>query len=56
VNAVLLVPILIVMIKVGSDPEVMGEHRNGRVGQALALGAAALVGVSLVGLAAAAFL
>jgi Mn2+/Fe2+ NRAMP family transporter len=56
VNAVLLVPILIVMIRIGRDPEVMGEYRNGRVGQALALAAAALVGISLVGLAAAAFL
>jgi NRAMP (natural resistance-associated macrophage protein)-like metal ion transporter len=56
VNAVLLVPILIVMIRVGRDADVMGEYRNGRVGQALALAAAALVGISLVGLAAAAFL
>jgi Mn2+/Fe2+ NRAMP family transporter len=56
VNAVLLVPILIVMIRVGRDPAVMGEYRNGRLGQALALAAAALVGISLVGLAAAAFL
>jgi NRAMP (natural resistance-associated macrophage protein)-like metal ion transporter len=56
VNAVLLVPILIVMIRIGRDREVMGEYRNGRVGQALALAAAALVGISLVGLAAAAFL
>jgi Mn2+/Fe2+ NRAMP family transporter len=55
-NAILLVPLLIVMIRVGRDAKVMGEYRNGPIGQLLAFAAAALVGISLVGLAAAAFL
>ncbi len=53
VNAVLLVPILVVLVRIGSDAEVMGEHRNGWKGLALACAAAAVVGLSLVALAAA---
>jgi Mn2+/Fe2+ NRAMP family transporter len=55
-NAILLLPLLIVLIRVGRDPDVMGEYRNGRVGHTLALAAAALVGIALVGLGVAAFL
>ena len=55
-NAVLLVPLLVVMIRIGCDRETMGEHRNRRVGQTVAWGAAALVTLSLIGLIAATFL
>jgi Mn2+/Fe2+ NRAMP family transporter len=54
VNAILLVPLLVVMILIARDREMMGDYRNGRVGQALAYVAAALVGLSLVALVAAA--
>jgi len=53
VNAILLVPLLPVMILIARDGELMGDYRNGRVGQALAYAAAALVGLSLVALVAA---
>jgi NRAMP (natural resistance-associated macrophage protein)-like metal ion transporter len=55
VNAVLLLPLLVVMIRIARDREVMGDYRNGPVGQTLAYAAAALVGLSLVALAAASF-
>jgi Mn2+/Fe2+ NRAMP family transporter len=42
------------MILIARDREVMGDYRNGRVGQALAYVAAALVGLSVVALVAAA--
>ncbi len=54
VNAILLVPLLVVMILIARDREVMGDYRNGGFGQALAYAAAALVGLSLVALVAAA--
>lgn len=54
VNAVLLVPLLVALRRLGRDESVLGEFRNGRVGDALAVGALALVLLSLVGLAAAA--
>jgi len=54
VNAILLVPLLVVMILIARDREVMGDYRNGRVGQTLAYAAAALVGLSLVALVVAA--
>jgi Mn2+/Fe2+ NRAMP family transporter len=54
VNAILLVPLLVVMILIARDREVMGDYRNGGFGQALAYVAAALVGLSLVALVAAA--
>jgi NRAMP (natural resistance-associated macrophage protein)-like metal ion transporter len=50
-NAVLLLPLLVVMILLGKDREVMGSFRSGRVAQALAYGAAAVVCLSLVALA-----
>jgi Mn2+/Fe2+ NRAMP family transporter len=53
VNAVLLVPLLFVLIRIGSDESVMGEHRNRRIGLALACGAASVLGLSLVALVAA---
>ena len=55
-NAVLLVPLLVVMVKMGRDETVMGEHRNGRVAQTLAYCAAGLVVLALAGLAAATFI
>ncbi|HLG51744.1 MAG TPA: Nramp family divalent metal transporter [Chloroflexota bacterium] len=36
VNALLLVPLLIFIVKLASDPEVMGQYRNGRLFNALA--------------------
>lgn len=55
-NAVLLLPLLVALRALGRDPRVMGDRRNGPVGDALALGALALVALSVLGLAAAAFL
>lgn len=55
-NAVLLLPLLIALRALGRDPGVMGELRNGRLGDALALAALAIVALSVLGLAAAAFL
>jgi NRAMP (natural resistance-associated macrophage protein)-like metal ion transporter len=56
VNTVLLVPLLFVIIQIGRDREVMGDYRNGPAGHALACAAAAVVGLSLCGLAAASLL
>jgi Mn2+/Fe2+ NRAMP family transporter len=55
-NAVLLPPLLIAMIRIGRDPTVMGEYRNGRMAQGLAWAAAAVVVGSLCALAVAALL
>lgn len=55
-NAVLLPPLLLAMIRIGRDPAVMGEYRNGRIAQGLACAAAAVVVGSLCALAAAAAL
>jgi Mn2+/Fe2+ NRAMP family transporter len=55
-NAVLLLPLLIALRSLGRDPAVMGELRNGRGGDALALAALAIVAASVLGLAVAAFL
>ena len=41
------------MIRIGRDPAVMGEYRNGRIAQGLAYTAAAVVVGSLCALAAA---
>jgi Mn2+/Fe2+ NRAMP family transporter len=54
-NAVLLVPLLVALIRIGGDAEIMGEHRNGRRKQALAVAAASVVGLSLAALVAASF-
>jgi NRAMP (natural resistance-associated macrophage protein)-like metal ion transporter len=51
VNAVLLLPLLVVMILLGRDPEVLGRYRNRLPGTVLACVASALVAVSLVALA-----
>jgi Mn2+/Fe2+ NRAMP family transporter len=55
-NAILLVPLLVVLIRIGRNAEIMGRYRNGPVGHSLACAAAALVGITLAGLAVAAFL
>ena len=51
VNAVLLLPLLVVMILLGRDPEVLGRYRNRLPGTVLACAASALVAVSLIALA-----
>lgn len=55
-NAVLLLPLLFALRALGRDPKVMGDLRNGWVGDALAIAALAVVGLAVCGLAAAAFL
>jgi NRAMP (natural resistance-associated macrophage protein)-like metal ion transporter len=55
-NAVLLLPLLVALRALGRNASVMGDRRNGPVGDALALGALGLVALSVLGLAAAAFL
>jgi hypothetical protein len=52
-NAVLPFPLLVFLIRIGSDADVVGEHGNGLRGAALALAAAAVVGLSPVALVAA---
>jgi len=52
-NAILLPPLLLVMIRIGRDRALMGDYRNGRVAQGLAYAAAAVVVGSLCALAAA---
>jgi Mn2+/Fe2+ NRAMP family transporter len=54
VNAVLLVPLLVALRRLGRDEAVLGQFRNGRLGDALAIGALALVLLCIVGLAVAA--
>lgn len=51
VNAILLLPMLVALRKLGRDADVMGELRNGRAGDLLALGSLAIVTASIVGLA-----
>jgi Mn2+/Fe2+ NRAMP family transporter len=51
VNAVLLIPLLVAMRQLGKRESVLGEFRNGRVGDALAIGAITVVGLSVLGLA-----
>jgi Mn2+/Fe2+ NRAMP family transporter len=50
-NAVLLLPLLVVMQHLGRDPDLMGQYRNGRLGTAAAAAAFVLVSASVVGLA-----
>ncbi|HET9323048.1 MAG TPA: divalent metal cation transporter [Gaiellaceae bacterium] len=49
-NAVLLLPLLVVMQRLGRDSEVMGRYRNGPLGTAAAAAAFALVAASVIGL------
>jgi Mn2+/Fe2+ NRAMP family transporter len=53
-NAVLLLPLLVALRELGRQKRVMGDLRNGRGGDALALGAMAIVVLSVCGLAIAA--
>jgi Mn2+/Fe2+ NRAMP family transporter len=55
-NAVLLLPLLVAMRSLARNRALMGELANGRTGDLLALGALAIVALSIAGLAAAAFL
>jgi Mn2+/Fe2+ NRAMP family transporter len=50
-NAVLLLPLLIVMQRLARDPDLMGEYRNGRRATLAAAAAFAVVAASVVGLA-----
>ena len=56
INAVLLLPLLVALRSLGRDSTVLGELRNRRVGDALAIGALAIVTLSILALAVAAFL
>ncbi len=56
VNAVLLLPLLVALRSLGRDSTVLGELRNRTVGDALAIGAFAIVTLSILALAVAAFL
>lgn len=49
-NAVLLLPLLVVMQHLGRDPSVMGRYRNGRVATVAAATAFGLVAASVLGL------
>lgn len=49
-NAVLLLPMLLAMRSLGRDRQLLGSMANGRGGDLLALGALALVALSIVGL------
>ena len=51
----LLLPLLVALRALGRNKRVLGEFANGRGGDLLALGAFAVVAVSLVGLAVADF-
>ena len=55
-NAALLLPLLVAMRSLGRDERVLGEYRNRRGGDLLALAALAIVSASILALAAAAFL
>jgi hypothetical protein len=55
-NAVLLLPLLVALRQLGRDERVMSDLRNGRVGDLLAVGALAIVVLSICGLAVAALL
>jgi hypothetical protein len=50
-NAVLLLPLLVVMQRLAVDPEVLGRYRSRRLGIAAAAAAFALVLASVAGLA-----
>jgi NRAMP (natural resistance-associated macrophage protein)-like metal ion transporter len=56
VNAVLLLPLLVALRSLGRDSAVLGDLRNRRVGDGLAIGAFAIVALSIIALAIAAFL
>jgi NRAMP (natural resistance-associated macrophage protein)-like metal ion transporter len=56
VNAALLLPLLVALRSLGRDEGVLGDLRNRRVGDALAIGAFAVVAISILALAVAAFL
>jgi Mn2+/Fe2+ NRAMP family transporter len=56
VNAVLLLPLLIALRSLGRDESVLGNLRNRSFGDALAIGAFAVVAASILALAVAAFL
>ena len=49
-NAVLLLPLLVAMTRLGRDPDVLGPHANGRRGHTAALAALSLVTVSVAAL------
>jgi Mn2+/Fe2+ NRAMP family transporter len=51
VNAVLLLPLLVVMTRLGRDRELLGEHANGTAAHAFALAALALVALAVTALA-----
>jgi hypothetical protein len=51
VNAVLLLPLLVAMTRLGRDRELLGEHANGTTAHAFALAALALVALSVAALA-----
>jgi NRAMP (natural resistance-associated macrophage protein)-like metal ion transporter len=55
-NAVLLLPLLVAMRSLARDRQLLGDLANGRRGDFLALLALTIVGLSIVGLAVAAFL
>jgi NRAMP (natural resistance-associated macrophage protein)-like metal ion transporter len=55
-NAILLLPLIIVMLLLGRDRDVLGEYRSGPLAQALAYAAALVVAVSLLALGVAGFL
>jgi Mn2+/Fe2+ NRAMP family transporter len=55
-NAALLLPLLVAMRSLGRDERVLGEYRNRRGGDLLALAALTIVSLSILALAAAAFL
>jgi Mn2+/Fe2+ NRAMP family transporter len=56
INAVLLLPMLVELRRLGRDRKAIGDLANGRRGDALALAALAIVALSVVSLAAAALL
>jgi NRAMP (natural resistance-associated macrophage protein)-like metal ion transporter len=56
VNAALLLPLLVAIRSLGRDGTVLGELRNRRVGDALAIGAFAIVALSILALAISVFL
>jgi len=56
VNAVLLLPLLVALRRLGRDESVLGDLRNRGVGDALAIGAFVVVARSILALAIAAFL
>jgi Mn2+/Fe2+ NRAMP family transporter len=49
-NAVLLLPLLVVLTHMGRDRTLLGRHASGRIGHAIALAVLALVAASVVAL------